>query len=62
MVIGFFVITAKNYANVWNKINNKELYDGNISKKIIDMVKRLVIQCLIVSLKERNDLKYEINK
>ena len=35
----FSVITAKDYANVWKKINNKELYDANISKEIIDILK-----------------------
>lgn len=35
----FSVITAKDYANVWKKINNKELYDANMSEEIIDILK-----------------------
>ena len=35
----FSVITAKDYANVWKIINNNELYDANISKEIIDILK-----------------------
>lgn len=35
----FSVVTAKDYANVWKKISNKELYDANMSKEIINILK-----------------------
>ena len=35
----FSVITAKDYATVWKKINNRELYNKEISNEIIEILK-----------------------
>ena len=65
----FSVITVKDYANVWKKINNKELYDDNMSKEIIDILKHQKYHEMVVDgiddvYKDTDDsvIKYIVSK